>query len=57
VLGQTKLKCKVLDSMPRIFIPKMKFKLTHPITAKSMIRRKAPRPNGIFLYFNIFYRI
>jgi hypothetical protein len=40
--------------MPKIFTPTMNFKLTQPIAAKSMIRGKAPRPNGIVLDFYIF---
>jgi hypothetical protein len=54
MFGQTKLKHRVLDSMPKIFTPTMNFKLTQPIVAKSMTRGKAPRPNGIILDFYIY---
>jgi hypothetical protein len=57
IFGQKKLKCRVLDSMPKIFTPTMIFKLTQPIVTKSMTRGKAPGPNGIVLDFYIFYGI
>ncbi len=62
VPSQPQLTHRVLDSMPKIFIPIMNFKLTQTIpiedlhiATKSITREKASKPDGVVFEFYIFF--